>query len=154
MEEIYWWHKKNTTKGKRSHSLEVSHWNHKIALKHKKNSSYQINKIEKYPNYIQELMEEYVNSDDSYDEQVEKELIFDTMRHRYQIVNVGWQGEQRIYGCVLHIDIKDNKIWIQYDGTKINIADKLMAKGVPKDDIVLGFSSPYKRQPSTGFAVN
>ena len=153
MEEIYWWHKKNTTKGKCSHSPEVSHWNHKIALKHKKNSSYQINK-EKYPNYIQELMEEYVNSDDSYDEQVEKELIFDTMRHRYQIVNVGWQGEQRIYGCVLHIDIKDNKIWIQYDSTKINIADKLMAKGVPKDDIELGFRSPYKRQPSTGFAVN
>jgi len=152
MEEIYWWHKKNITKC--SHTPEVSHWNQKITLTNQQISLYQIDQVEKYQTYIQELMEEYVNSYDYDDVQVEKELLFDTMRHRYQIVNVGWQGEQRIYGCVLHIDIKDKKIWIQYDGTKINIAAQLMAKGVPKDDIVLGFRSGYKRQHSTGLAVN
>jgi hypothetical protein len=133
MDEIYWWHK---TTDKYSCSPKESPGSHQITtLKH----NYQINPIDKYQIYIQDLMEEYMNLDKSYDDQVEKELLFDTIRHRYQLVYVGWQGQQRIYGCVLHIDIKDYKIWIQYDCTKINIAEKLMAKGVPKDDIVLGF---------------
>jgi hypothetical protein len=112
-----------------------------------------MDKIEQYQTYIQELLDEYIKFGDSDEEKVDAELIFDTLRHRYQVVNVGWYGEHRIYGCVLHIDIIDNKIWIQYDGTEIGIAGELVAKGVPKQDIVLGFHSPYKRQ-FTEFAVN
>ncbi|MEA5566929.1 element excision factor XisI family protein [Anabaena sp. UHCC 0399] len=54
--------------------------------------------------------------------------------------------------CHFHVDIKNDKIWIQRDGTKIGIANELIAAGVPKEDIVLGFHAPYKRQ-FTGFAV-
>ncbi|BAZ84273.1 XisI protein-like protein [Dolichospermum compactum NIES-806] len=43
-------------------------------------------------------------------------------------------------------------IWIQRDGTEIGIANELMAADVSKEDIVLGFHDPYKRQ-FTGFAV-
>lgn len=53
---------------------------------------------------------------------------------------------------IIHVDIKDNKIWIQKDGTEIGIANELIAAGVPKEDIVLGFHAPYKRE-FTDFAV-
>jgi len=50
-------------------------------------------------------------------------------------------------------NIKDDKIWIQRDGTEIGIANELMASNVPKKDIVLGFHAPYKRS-LTDFAAS
>jgi ketopantoate reductase len=50
---------------------------------------------------------------------------------RYQLVNVGWKNSStRIYGCVLHVDIKNGKIWVQHDGTEDAIAQSADAKGV------------------------
>jgi len=53
----------------------------------------------------------------------------------------------------VHIDIKNGKIWIQHDGTERGVANDLVEWGVPKEDIVLAFHAPYRRQ-YTGFAVN
>lgn len=57
-----------------------------------------------------------------------------------------------MYGCVLHLDIKGEKIWIQYDGTEIGIANELVKLGVPSSDIVLAFHEPLVRQ-YTNFGV-
>jgi hypothetical protein len=80
------------------------------------------------------------------------EAIFDAEHDHYQLVNVGWQDETRIYGCILHVDLIEGKVWIQYNGTEFNITDELMEQGVERSDIVLGFQSPFKRQ-FTEFAV-
>ncbi|MGB3494916.1 MAG: XisI protein [Elainellaceae cyanobacterium] len=104
-----------------------------------------------YRQLVQELLEAYSNIDFS-NPDLETEVIFDTQRDRYQIVHVGWSNKRRVYGCVLHLDIKDGKIWIQHDGTEGGIANELLERGVPKHDIVLGFHSPFKRQ-YTEFAV-
>lgn len=53
---------------------------------------------------------------------------------------------------MLHLDIKNNKIWIQHDETEIDIANELVNLGIPKEDIVLAFHEPLVRQ-YTGFAV-
>jgi hypothetical protein len=50
------------------------------------------------------------------------------------------------------IDIKDDKIWVQRDFTEAGLAERLVELGVPKNDIVLAFRSPFVRQ-FTGFAV-
>ncbi|NEO57084.1 MAG: XisI protein [Okeania sp. SIO3B5] len=60
--------------------------------------------------------------------------------------HVGWCGERRVFGCVIYIEIRARKIWIQRDGTEIGIAKELIEAGVPKYDIVLGYSSPYMRK--------
>lgn len=70
----------------------------------------------------------------------------------YQLLNVGWHGNRRVRGCVLQIDIKNEKIWIQHDGTEIGVANELVEWGVPKEDIILAYHAPYKR-PYTGFGV-
>ncbi|WP_332989646.1 XisI protein [Microcoleus sp. A006_D1] len=65
---------------------------------------------------------------------------------------MGWRDWRRYYGCVVHIDIQDGKIWIQHDGTEIGVANELVDLGVPKQDIVLAFQAPYKRK-YTEFAI-
>jgi hypothetical protein len=81
------------------------------------------------------------------------DLNFDQKRHHYQVLNIGWQEQKRIYGVVIYVDLKGDKIWIKRDGTEVGIANELLEAGVPKQDIVLGFNAPYKRQ-FTDFAVS
>lgn len=75
------------------------------------------------------------------------------MRDRYLLVETGWKNGRRIYGTLLHIDVINGKIWIQQDGTEAGIANELVALGVPKDRIVLGFKSLQRRQ-ITEFAAS
>ncbi len=84
--------------------------------------------------------------------EIESQIITDTRHHHYQITQVGWKNGRRIYGCVLHIDIKDDKVWIQHNGTEFSIGQELVEMGIPKNKIVMGFQSPFRRQYS-GFAV-
>lgn len=110
-----------------------------------------MDKIERYRKDIQQVLTDYVNDGSSASE-VRTELVFDTVRDHYQVVYAGWENRRRMYGCVLHLDIIDGKIWIQHDGTEVGMATELVKLGVPKDDIVLAFHEPFVRQ-YTGFAV-
>lgn len=109
-------------------------------------------KVIAYQQYVREIFQQFVDERSQQDDDVEVELTIDPERRHYHIFNVGWQDEHRIYGCVLHVDIKNDKIWIQHDGTEDGIANAFLERGVPKSDIVLAFHSPFKRQFS-GFAV-
>lgn len=111
-----------------------------------------MDKLEQYRNHIENLLKEYSNYKPSYGD-VEMQLIFDRERDRYQLMSVGWNGQRRIHGIVLHVGIKDGKIWIQHDGTEGGIASELLALGVPKQAIVLAFQSPARRK-YTEFAVS
>jgi ketopantoate reductase len=104
-----------------------------------------MDKLELYQNHIESLLKEYSNYKPSYGD-VEMQLIFDRERDRYQLMTVGWNKNRRIHGIVLHVDIKDGKIWIQHDGTEGGIAHELLALGVPKQDIVLAFHAPARRK--------
>ncbi len=53
----------------------------------------------------------------------------------------------------MHLDIKGEKIWIQFNATEVEIAQELVEMGVPKQDIVVGRPSPFMRQ-FTEFAVS
>lgn len=110
-----------------------------------------MDKVALYRGYIQEVLDHYSQYRPSYG-QVEVEKISDTVNDHYQLVRVGWNGYERIHGCLFHIDIKDGKIWIQHDGTEEGIANRLVEYGVPKSDIVLAFYTPFRRQ-FTEFAV-
>jgi hypothetical protein len=109
-------------------------------------------RIEDYPIYVEKIIKQYGQYKPAYGD-IEIQMVFDKENHHYQLLNVGWDKNERIRGCVLHIDIKEGKIWIQHDGTEIGIANELVEMGVPKQDIVLAFHAPYKRQ-YTGFATN
>jgi hypothetical protein len=107
--------------------------------------------IEKYRACIQRLLTE--RAQQGGDQWVEAQTIFDTERDHYQLLYTGWHNKKRIFGPVLHLDINGGKIWIQWNGTEDDIAAELVALGVPKHDIVLGFHTPLLRQ-YTEYAVS
>ncbi|MCC3422767.1 MAG: XisI protein [Microcoleus sp. PH2017_01_SCD_O_A] len=110
-----------------------------------------MDKLAQYRQYVQTLMSRYAEDDVS-DDEVEMQLICDTERDHYQWMNVGWEHLNRIYRSIIHIDIKDGKIWLQQNLTDQNPAEELVAMGVPREDIVLGLQPPYKR-PYTDYGV-
>jgi XisI protein len=77
--------------------------------------------------------------------------IFDRETDRYIILSEGWQ-QQHLHSCLIHVEIINNKVWIQLDNTEDGIAEELITAGIPKSDIVLGFHEPEIRQ-YTGFAI-
>ena len=109
-------------------------------------------KLDQYRQHIKQLLSDYARHGPS-DDEVSTELIFDTERDHYQVVSTGWKNRRSMYGCVVHLDIKNGKIWVQHDGTEIGFANELVKLGVPKTDIVLGFQEPAVR-PYTDFAVS
>ncbi|MGB5687208.1 MAG: XisI protein [Candidatus Electrothrix sp.] len=108
-----------------------------------------MDKITAYRSYVQDVIQrlgQRIPASDS----VETQYIFDKDHDHYQLFQVGWDRSEWVHGCILHLDIKQGKIWVQHNGTELGIAEDLLSLGVPADDIVLGFQAPYKRK-YTGF---
>ena len=108
-------------------------------------------KIEGYRKAIQAVLEKYANLKTAYGE-TETMIVQDLQNDHYQLMTVGWHKNRRVHGCIFHIDIKNGRIWIQHDGTETGIANELIERGIPKDEIVLAYYPVYRRQ-HTGFAV-
>lgn len=109
-------------------------------------------RITDYREIVKHLLQEYKQHLPASGD-IEMETIFDETQNRYQLVALGWQEKRRVYGCVIHIDIKADKVWLQHDSTDAAIAERLMECGIPEQHIVLGFQPEYYRQ-HTNFAVH
>jgi len=108
-------------------------------------------KIEQYRKCIKQVIRNHACRK-PLSEDVEVQTIFDTEDDHYQLVHAGWRNQDRQYGCLAHVDIKAEKIWIQYDGTEAGIANELVELGISHDDIVLAYFPDFIR-PYTDFAV-
>lgn len=114
-----------------------------------------MDELKRYRETIQSLLEEfttrqYANPDIS---ELHNKTVFDSTHDRYLVISDGWEKDNsRIHGCLVDIEIINEKIWIQRDETDYGIASDLLAAGIPKDKIVLGFKDPSIR-PYTGFAI-
>ena len=111
-----------------------------------------MDKILKYQQAILSLLNEYDifwgNSDG-----LKNHIIADKEKLDYVMLTMGWQNENRYEHLLcFHLEIKDGKIWIHENNTEALIADELIAKGVIREDIILGFVEPEIRQYS-GFAM-
>jgi len=83
---------------------------------------------------------------------IELQTVFDREKDHYVLILVGRDGVRRVHGCLVHVDIRGGKLWIQRDGTEHGVARELLEAGVPKDHIVLAFRSPEMRK-ATDFAI-
>jgi hypothetical protein len=107
--------------------------------------------IASYGEIVKKVIRRYAELPPSYGDVV-VETVFDDAQGHYELVYAGWNGWRRVHGSVIHVDIRDGKIWIQHDGTESGIADELLEAGVPYEHIVLAFHHPDKRK-HTPFAV-
>ncbi len=110
-----------------------------------------MDKLDLYREKIKTILDEYAQYKYSYGE-IDIEKIYDIQRDHYQIISIGWNDQTRVYNPIMHLDIKNEKIWIQENITEVDIATELIEMGVPKSDIVIGFHTPKVRQ-LTGFGL-
>ncbi|AOX03486.1 XisI protein [Moorena producens PAL-8-15-08-1] len=110
-----------------------------------------MDKLNQYREAIKKILTDYSKIKPSFGD-IDRYTSFDLENDHYQIISVGWEEHRRVYGCLIHIDIINDKIWIQYDGTEYGVANELTDVGIPKSDIVLAFHTPFMRQYSD-FAV-
>ena len=105
-----------------------------------------------YRQVIKELIHSYAQYKPALGD-IQIEVIIDESNDHYELIHAGWHDAYRIHGSVIHIDIRNGKIWIQHDGTEAGIANELVKAGIPHKQIVLAFKHPDIR-PHTDFATH
>lgn len=83
---------------------------------------------------------------------IETELVIDEERGQFILHTLGWKDKNRVWNTPLYVRLYHGKIWVETDWIEEGIAEKLVAAGVPKTDIVLAFQHPSLRSLSE-FAV-
>lgn len=111
-----------------------------------------MDKLAKYRQAIIQALTEYTAIPYKYGD-ITCELIISQDKNRFILITQGWEKDTRVHGCLLHLDIIDNKIWIQRDSTEEGIATDLEAAGIPKSDMVLAFH-PQRLRKYTEYAIN
>jgi len=107
-----------------------------------------MDKINSYETIITDYLEEYAQSRNSNPNPNAPKfhVIADTKRKHYQLVCMGWEDDQQYHSCLFHIDIINEKVWIQRNVTETLIARDFVNLGIPKHDIVLGVIHPSERK--------
>jgi hypothetical protein len=110
-----------------------------------------MDRLDAYREIIRKVLKPYANITYA-NVNVKNHQIFDPETDQYLILSEGWEKQQHLHSCLIHIEIINDKVWIQLDNTEDGIAEELIQAGIPKHEIVLGFHEPEIR-PLTGFAV-
>lgn len=106
-----------------------------------------MDKLKHYQAVIRKVLTEYATfSQSSPDLNYKVAMLFDDEHAQYAVRRIGTWEKKRFRYTDLHISITNGKIWIEEDMTEKGIANALLAEGIPKSDIVLGFQPPYIRE--------
>lgn len=101
--------------------------------------------VERYRQSVDKLMREYASFGTSR-EKVDAVLIIDAERRRYLLMYMGWDGPRRVHHVAVHVELIGDKVWLQCDNTDLVVAEDLVAAGIPREAIVLGFRAPEVRK--------
>jgi hypothetical protein len=107
--------------------------------------------LDTYRQIIRNVLEPYTRIPYSYGD-LQCKAIFDSDSDSYLLITSGWDGAKRVHSCLVHLDIIDGKVWVQRDDTEDGVTNELVAAGIPKEHIVLGFH-PLDVRPYTGYAI-
>jgi hypothetical protein len=106
----------------------------------------------KYRDIIKSVLQSHADYRTTLSDGYTSQVLFDEERGQYLVLDLGWNGDQYLHSTPIHLSLMDHKIWVQCDDTEEGVSTELLAAGVPREDIVLGFRHPKVRQ-HTGFAV-
>lgn len=106
----------------------------------------------KYQNIIKNVLQNHADYRATLPDGYACQVVFDDERGQYLVLDIGWSGDKYLHATPIHLSLIGDKVWIQYDDTEEGVATDLMAAGISREDIVLGFRHPKIRQ-HTGFAV-
>lgn len=110
-----------------------------------------IDTLEQWREAIRNSLQYYADIPYNYGD-VKTYIVTSEDRNHFMLMREGWEGHRRIHGCVVHVEIRDSKIWMHYDGIEDSITIDLVAAGIPKKRIVLAFH-PVEVREHTEYAV-
>lgn len=111
-----------------------------------------LEKLSQYHQKIKDILVEYASIPYHYGELKQDWIVSEDGKH-YLLITHGWENGVRVHGCVTHLEVIDDKIWIHRDGLEDGIANDLVRVGIPKSQIVLAFHPPEIRA-HTEFAIS
>lgn len=97
-------------------------------------------------NAVKQVIEQYANFKSSHGD-IRLDTVFDENCDRYALIQVGWDRGKRINGTLIYVIFHEGQIWIEYDGMERGITDDLIAAGIAKDQIVLGWLPNFESSP-------
>lgn len=103
-----------------------------------------MDKVTKYRKILTDYLQA-VTQDWSRNPSEEVRAILDQSGNHFLIVYYGWTEQSHIHSVPIHLEIREGKVWIQENLTGIEVDDDLVARGIPKSDIVLGMLPPEYR---------
>ncbi|MFM6191872.1 MAG: XisI protein [Planktothrix sp.] len=95
-----------------------------------------------YRNIIKQILLKYAQLRPSHGE-IRLDVVFDEIRDRYALMQVGWDQGRRIRGNLIYITMQNEKISIEYDGIEQGITQELIQAGIPEQQIILAFLPEY-----------
>ena len=110
-----------------------------------------MDKITKYQEIIIDFLEQHAPNKPANMPNLDSFVIADREKNHFQLLQLGWEKNQYNFTVIFHLDIINEKVWLQQNITEHTVVDYLIEKGIPKEDIVLGLQPPNVRK-FTGFA--
>lgn len=107
--------------------------------------------VEQWGEILEQILQYHANLPYCYGE-VSTYVVVSRDRLHYLLMHEGWEDQRRVHGCLVHVEIREDKLWIHYDGIEDSITAELVEAGIPKDRIVLAFHPPFVRQ-HTEYAI-
>jgi XisI protein len=107
--------------------------------------SNQLSRLDHHRQIVMHLLAEY--ADRPTESSIQTITIFDEKNNHYQLLDIGWDDTgHRVFQPILHLDLINNKIWIQENSTDWDIAKALVAAEISPSEIVLGMHFTVLRQ--------
>lgn len=104
-----------------------------------------MDRVDELRTIVKDLIRKYAQIPASYGDVV-AEPVYDDAGGHYQLWHIGWQQKKRVHGCILNIQLKDGKLWIQHDGIEHGVTDELLEAGVQPEELVLAFFTTAERK--------
>jgi hypothetical protein len=110
-----------------------------------------MDRIDDYRSILHKTLNHYAQLNNDND-QIKSIVIISQDNNQFLLFNEGWEGKKHIHHCLFHGEIKNDKIWVYFDGFEDTITEAIINEGIPKDKIVLAFHPVYVRE-KTEFAI-
>jgi len=94
-----------------------------------------INKLNRYQEILNQVIEHQATFKAS-DRHIESVPISDPVHGHYLLMSLGRDHAGRAHDILIHLRIKDGKVYVEWDGTEEGIFNELLEAGIPKEDVV------------------
>ena len=107
-----------------------------------------MDKIAIYRNTIKEILVDKAKLRYANTPELLRKLVISENQDSYILLAYGWVNKRYRHNFVYHVEIISGKVWVHEDNTDVGIAQFFAEKGIPKEDIVLGFLPKFAQEVS------